>query len=98
MRSWGEIRQFDFAVKDHIQLGKLHDGLVILPVAKITGSRFVVMHKDIRPGLHRALGQFMLDLHTEQHGYQETYHRKLSTTAVYKVPASCLSLLTIYLN
>ena len=72
IRSWGEIRQFDFAVKDHIQLGKLHDGLDFTQAAKITGSRFVVMHKDIAR-LHRALGQFMLDLHTEQHGYQETY-------------------------
>ncbi|MCU5775010.1 serine--tRNA ligase [Erwiniaceae bacterium BAC15a-03b] len=68
---WGEPRQFDFPVRDHVDLGELAQGLDFAAGAKLTGSRFVVMKGQIAH-LHRALSQFMLDLHTEQHGYQET--------------------------
>ncbi|OOR99246.1 serine--tRNA ligase [Haemophilus paracuniculus] len=69
---WGEPRQFDFEVKDHVSLGEQLDGLDFPAGVKLAGSRFVVMKGKIAR-LHRALSQFMLDLHTEQHGYAETY-------------------------
>jgi len=71
--SWGEPRQFDFEVKDHVDVGEnLAQGLDFETAAKLTGARFVVMRGGIAR-LHRALTQFMLDLHTDQHGYSETY-------------------------
>ena len=69
---WGEPRKFDFEVKDHVALGENLQGLDFASAVKLTGSRFVVMKGQIAK-LHRALAQFMLDLHTEQHGYMETY-------------------------
>ncbi|MDP8034519.1 serine--tRNA ligase [Pasteurella atlantica] len=69
---WGEPRAFDFEVKDHVTLGEDLFGLDFSAGAKLTGSRFVVMKGQIAK-LHRAITQFMLDLHTEQHGYLETY-------------------------
>ena len=72
IEKWGEPRQFDFAVKDHVDLGQDMGGLDFEVAAKITGSRFVVM-KGALARMNRALIQYMLDTHTEQHGYQETY-------------------------
>ena len=69
---WGEPRKFDFEVKDHVTLGENLQGLDFASAVKLTGSRFVVMKGQIAK-LHRALAQFMLDLHTEQHGYTEAY-------------------------
>lgn len=69
---WGEPRQYDFAVRDHVDLGEMAGGLDFAAAVKITGSRFVVMKGQIAR-MHRALSQFMLDLHTEQHGYLEAY-------------------------
>ncbi|MCS3430792.1 serine--tRNA ligase [Klebsiella sp. BIGb0407] len=69
---WGEPRKFDFEVRDHVALGELAGGLDFAGAVKLTGSRFVVMKGQVAR-LHRALGQFMLDLHTEQHGYSENY-------------------------
>lgn len=69
---WGTLRQFDFEIKDHVTLGEGLGGLDFPAGVKLTGSRFVVMKSGIAR-LHRALSQFMLDLHTEQHGYVETY-------------------------
>lgn len=69
---WGVPRQYDFEVKDHVSLGELAGGLDFPAAVKLTGARFVVMKGQIAR-LHRALAQFMLDLHTEQHGYQELY-------------------------
>ena len=66
---WGDPPQFDFPIKDHVDLGAMH-GLDFESAAKITGSRFVVLKGSLAK-LHRALAQYMLDLHTEQHGYQE---------------------------
>ena len=70
--TWGEPTQFDFTVKDHVELGEGLQQLDFETAAKITGSRFVVMHNDVAR-LHRALIQFMLDIHTRQHGYTEVY-------------------------
>ncbi|MDH5858064.1 serine--tRNA ligase [Lampropedia aestuarii] len=71
VRSWGQARSFDFPIKDHVDLGEPL-GLDFEMGAKITGARFTVMKGQVAR-LHRALAQFMLDLQTEQHGYQETY-------------------------
>lgn len=69
---WGEPRKFDFEIKDHVDIGQQLGGLDFDSAAKITGSRFVVMRGGIAR-LHRALIQFMLDVHTAEHGYQEVY-------------------------
>ncbi|CNH22132.1 serine--tRNA ligase [Yersinia pekkanenii] len=69
---WGEPRKYDFAVRDHVSLGEMAGGLDFAAAVKLTGARFVVMKGQIAR-MHRALSQFMLDLHTEQHGYQEAY-------------------------
>ncbi|AKD39776.1 serine--tRNA ligase [Pasteurella multocida] len=69
---WGTPKTFDFEVKDHVSLGEGLKGLDFAAGVKLSGSRFVVMKGQIAK-LHRALSQFMLDLHTEQHGYTETY-------------------------
>ncbi|WWP00660.1 MAG: serine--tRNA ligase [Candidatus Dasytiphilus stammeri] len=69
---WGEPRQYEFTVRDHVNLGNMVHGLDFASAVKLTGSRFVVM-KGPLARLHRALGQFMMDLHTNQHGYTEVY-------------------------
>lgn len=69
---WGEPRTYDFEVRDHVTLGEMTGGLDFAAAVKLTGARFVVMKGQIAR-MHRALAQFMLDLHTEQHGYLETY-------------------------
>lgn len=69
---WGEPRQYDFPIRDHVELGEIAGGLDFAAAVKLTGARFVVMRGQIAR-LHRALTQFMLDLHTEQHGYVEHY-------------------------
>ena len=69
---WGEVRDFKFEIRDHVDLGAGF-GLLDFEVAtKITGSRFAVMHGELAR-LHRALIQFMLNTHTLEHGYQEVY-------------------------
>ncbi len=69
--TWGEPRQFDFPVKDHAELGEaLEEGLDFGTASKLTGSRFVVMRGQMAR-LHRALIQFMLNTHTQEHGYTE---------------------------
>ncbi|MGC0902728.1 serine--tRNA ligase, partial [Pantoea agglomerans] len=69
---WGTPREFSFPVKDHVELGDAAHGLDFASAVTLTGSRFVVMQGQ-SARLHRALSQFMIDLHTEQHGYLETY-------------------------
>ena len=69
---WGEPKSYDFDVKDHVDLGEMGDGLDFASAVKISGSRFIVM-KGQFARLHRAIAQFMLDLHTEEHGYTEMY-------------------------
>lgn len=71
-RVWGEIPQFDFEPQDHVDLGTRIGGLDFEVAAKLTGSRFAVMTGPLAR-LHRALTQFMLDLHTGEHGYTEAY-------------------------
>ncbi|WOX05653.1 serine--tRNA ligase [Microbulbifer pacificus] len=70
VRQWGTPRSFDFEVRDHVDLGARLGGLDFEVASKITGSRFAVMTGQVAK-LHRALAQFMLDLHVEEHGYQE---------------------------
>ncbi len=71
MRRWGTPREFSYEPKDHVDLGcALDNQLDFETAAKITGARFVVMKGELAR-LHRALIQFMLDLHTTQHGYTE---------------------------
>lgn len=72
IRKWGEPRQFNFTPRDHVDLGEALGQLDFETAAKITGSRFAVMSHQIAR-LHRALIQFMLDLHSSEHGYTETY-------------------------
>jgi seryl-tRNA synthetase len=67
---WGTPRRFDFEVKDHVELGERHGWLDGDAGAKLSGARFTVMRGQLAQ-LHRALGQFMLDLHTAEHGYLE---------------------------
>ncbi len=67
---WGTPRTFDFAVKDHVELGERHGWLDAEAGAKLSGARFTVLRGQLAQ-LHRALGQFMLDLHTREHGYLE---------------------------
>lgn len=72
VRSWGKPREFNFAALDHVDLGAKSGLLDADTAAKLTGSRFVVLRGPLAR-LHRALIQFMLDLHTSAHGYEEVY-------------------------
>ncbi|MDZ4021789.1 serine--tRNA ligase [Pseudomonas sichuanensis] len=72
VRRWGTPRQFDFQIKDHVALGELSGGLDFETAAKLSGARFSVLRGPIAR-LHRALAQFMINLHTANHGYEETY-------------------------
>src|SRR5690606_38345858 len=67
----GTPRTFDFTVLDHVELGARNGWLDGDTAAKLSGARFTVLRGGIAR-LHRALAQFMLDLHTGEHGYQET--------------------------
>ena len=72
VRRWGEPRKFDFQPLDHVAIGERLGGLDFEAAARISGARFVVMRAQVAR-LHRALAQFMLDLHTREHGYTEVY-------------------------
>ncbi|GGE43780.1 serine--tRNA ligase [Halopseudomonas oceani] len=72
VRRWGTPREFDFEVKDHVALGEQHGYLDFETAAKLSGARFALMRGPIAR-LHRALAQFMLDLHVNEHGYEEAY-------------------------
>ena len=72
VRKVGKIPTFDFEVKDHVSVGEGLGGLDFDTAAKIAGSRFSLL-KGPLARMHRALAQFMLDTHTDQHGYTETY-------------------------
>ena len=81
VRRWGTPREFDFTPRDHVDLGEsLDKGMDFEAGARIAGSRFVVLRAEIAR-LHRALGQFMLDLHTREHGYTEVYVPYLASPA-----------------
>jgi seryl-tRNA synthetase len=68
---WGTPKAYDFPVKDHVELGAPHGWLDGETAAKLSGARFTVLRGPVAR-LHRALAQFMLDLHTGEHGYEET--------------------------
>ena len=72
VRRWGEPRRFEFEPKDHVQVGEGLGGVDFEAAARISGARFVVLRGQLSR-LHRALAQFMLDLHTSEHGYTEVY-------------------------
>ena len=72
VRRWGEPKEFDFEPLDHVDLGARNGAMDFETAAKISGSRFVVLRGPLAK-LHRALIQFMLDTHTSEHGYEETY-------------------------
>lgn len=72
VRTWGEPKSYDFEVKDHVDLGASNNWLDFETASKLTGSRYVVMFGQMAK-LHRALIQFMLDVHTNEHGYTEVY-------------------------
>ncbi len=80
-RAWGTPRKFQFPVKDHVDVGEGLGGLDFATGAKLAGSRFVVMRGALAR-LHRAIAQFMLDVHTGEHGYTEVY-------VPYMVSAAC---------
>ena len=69
---WGEPRRFEFPARDHVEIGARLGGLDFEAAERISGARFVVMRGQVAR-LHRALAQFMLDLHTGEHGYLEVY-------------------------
>jgi seryl-tRNA synthetase len=72
VRRWGEPRRFEFQPRDHVEIGERLGGLDFEAAGRIAGARFVVM-RGVVARLHRALAQFMLDLHTTEHGYTEAY-------------------------
>nr|WP_314871694.1 serine--tRNA ligase [uncultured Pseudomonas sp.] len=72
VRRWGTPRAFDFEVKDHVALGEISGGLDFETAAKLSGARFALLRGPIAR-LHRALAQFMINLHTSEHGYEEAY-------------------------
>ena len=72
IRRWGEPKKFSFKPKDHVDLGEARGLLDAETAAKLTGARFTVLRGQLAR-LHRALIQFMLDLHVTEHGYQEIY-------------------------
>ena len=72
LKRWGTPRSFDFTVKDHVDLGEALGQLDFGTAAKISGARFTLMKGQLAR-LHRALAQFMLDVHTQEHGYVEVY-------------------------
>ncbi|WP_394178400.1 serine--tRNA ligase [Marinomonas posidonica] len=72
IRRWGEPKSFEFEAKDHVDLGEALQMLDFEAAVKITGSRFAVMRSDLAR-LHRALTQFMINTHADEHGYSEVY-------------------------
>ncbi len=72
VRRWGTPRVFDFPIKDHTEVGEGLRQLDFAAAVKISGARFSVLKGGLAR-LHRALGQFMLDVHTTEHGYTEAY-------------------------
>lgn len=72
IRRWGQPKHFGFTPKDHVDLTSKKGSIDFEASANMSGSRFVVLKGEIAK-LHRALAQLMLDVHTQEHGYQETY-------------------------
>ena len=72
VRRWGTPKAFDFAIQDHVSLGEQHGWLDFETAAKLSGARFALLRGPIAR-MHRALAQFMINLHTGEHGYEEAY-------------------------
>ncbi|MDA7086208.1 serine--tRNA ligase [Pseudomonas sp. SA3-5] len=72
VRRWGTPKAFDFAIQDHVALGEKYGWLDFETAAKLSGARFALLRGPIAR-LHRALAQFMINLHTGEHGYEEAY-------------------------
>ncbi len=72
VRRWGKPRHYDFEVRDHVDIGAMHGGMDFEAGVTLASARFVVLSGQIAR-LHRALAQFMLDVHTSEHGYREVY-------------------------
>jgi seryl-tRNA synthetase len=72
VRRWGEPRSYSFKPRDHVEVGERLRGMDFEAAARLSGSRFVVLRGAVSR-LHRALAQFMLDLHTREHGYTEAH-------------------------
>ena len=72
LRTWGEIPEFDYQPRDHVELGELHQMMDAEAAVKLAGARFTLL-KASMARMHRALAQFMLDVHTQEHGYVEVY-------------------------
>ena len=72
LRKWGQVPTYDFKPRDHVELGELHNMMDAEAAAKLAGARFTLL-KSSFARLHRALAQFMLDVHTQEHGYTEVY-------------------------
>jgi seryl-tRNA synthetase len=81
VRRWGSPRAFDFPVRDHVDVGAGLGGLDFDTAAKLSGARFSVLRGGVAR-MHRALAQYMLDVHTREHGYTEVY-------VPYMVSAEC---------
>src|SRR5262245_31872705 len=81
VRRWGTPRKFDFAPRDHVDVGAGLRGIDFERAAKLAGSRFYVLEGPVAR-LHRAIAQLMLQVHTEEHGYTEVY-------VPYMVSAAC---------
>jgi len=72
LRTWGDVPEFGYKPRDHVELGELHQTMDAEAAAKLAGARFTLL-KASMARLHRALAQFMLDTHTQEHGYMEVY-------------------------
>jgi seryl-tRNA synthetase len=72
LRKWGVVPNFEFEPRDHVELGELHQMMDAEAAAKLAGARFTLLKASFAR-LHRALAQFMLDVHTQEHGYTEVY-------------------------
>ena len=72
IRRWGTPQTFDFEIKDHVALGEQYGWLDFETAAKLSGARFALLRGPIAR-MHRALAQFMINLHTGEHGYEEAY-------------------------
>ena len=87
VRRWGTPRAFDFPVKDHVDIGAALGGIDFETAGKISGARFYVLKGPIAR-LHRAIGQLMLQVHTEEHGYTEVYVPYMVNAKAADVPSS----------
>jgi len=72
LRQWGEPPTFEYKPRDHVELGELHQTMDAEAAARLAGARFTLLKASLAK-LHRALAQFMLDVHTQEHGYTEVY-------------------------